>query len=188
MTDYGSISAPGTLRFERLLPGPIELVWSYLTDSDKRGLWLASGEMELRVGGRVEHVFRNSDLTTGDDPPPPKYAGQGTEARVNGVVTACDPPRLLSYTWQGQNPGEDSEVRFELTPHGDQILLVVTHSRLVRRDDMVGAAGGWHTHLGVLEDRLRRREPAKFWATHTQLEREYEQRIPQGQATGKAGE
>jgi uncharacterized protein YndB with AHSA1/START domain len=28
MNDYGVIVGPGTVRFERLLPGPIERVWS----------------------------------------------------------------------------------------------------------------------------------------------------------------
>jgi len=60
---YGVVTEPGTVRFERLLPGPIERVWSYLTESDKRRTWLASGEMELQVGGRVELIWRNSELT-----------------------------------------------------------------------------------------------------------------------------
>ena len=70
MDDYGKVIAPGTVRLERLLPGPIERVWDYLTDSQKRGMWLAAGAMELRVGGRVEHIFRNGALTENDDPPP----------------------------------------------------------------------------------------------------------------------
>lgn len=36
MNDYGMIIEPGTLRIQRLLPGPIERVWAYLTESDKR--------------------------------------------------------------------------------------------------------------------------------------------------------
>jgi uncharacterized protein YndB with AHSA1/START domain len=42
MNDYGVLTAPDTLRIERLLPGPIERVWQYLTDSDKRATWLAA--------------------------------------------------------------------------------------------------------------------------------------------------
>jgi uncharacterized protein YndB with AHSA1/START domain len=183
MSEYGIVTAPGALRFERVLPGPIERVWAYLTESDKRGMWLAAGEMELRVGGRVEHIFRNSELTTADDAPPPKYAEQAGEVRVRGRVTACDPPRLLSYTWEGQ-PGEDSEVRFELTPVGDKVRLVVTHSRLLRRDELVGAAGGWHAHLGILEDRLNDRAPRPFWATHTRLEAEYAKQLPKSGPVG----
>ena len=46
MTGYPEVLSPTEIRFERLLPGPIENVWSYLTDSQKRGEWLASGPME----------------------------------------------------------------------------------------------------------------------------------------------
>jgi len=133
--------------------------------------------MELRVGGRVEHVFRNSELTDNDDPPPPKYARLARESRMHGRITACEPPRLLSYTWDEES-GEASEVRFELTPRADKVLMVVTHRRLATHKTMISVAAGWHAHLGILADRLEGRTPAGFWATHTRLEAEYEQRIP----------
>lgn len=40
-TGYGEKIAEESIRFERLLPGPIERVWAFLTESDKRGQWLA---------------------------------------------------------------------------------------------------------------------------------------------------
>ena len=42
-SQYAKRVSKDAVRFERLLPGPIERVWSYLTDSEKRGKWLASG-------------------------------------------------------------------------------------------------------------------------------------------------
>ena len=57
MTGYPEVISPTEIRFERLLPGPIETVWSYLTESGKRGEWLASGPMELRVGGKVPETL-----------------------------------------------------------------------------------------------------------------------------------
>lgn len=177
MNDYGTVIAPGTVRIERSLPGPIERVWDYLTDSSKRGTWLAAGDMDLRVGGKVELVFRNSELTTDDDPPPAKYAQYAGESRMGGRITACEAPNLLAYTW-GEGGGGESEVRFELTPQADRVHLVVTHSRLPDRDTLLSVAGGWHTHLGILEARLDGREPPGFWRTHTRVESEYAQRIP----------
>lgn len=177
MNDFGVVTAPATIRIERLLPGPIERVWSYLAESDKRGRWLASGEMELQVGGRVEHVFDNSKLTRNDVKPPPKYEKYACESRMNGKITACEPPRLLSYTWGGEI-GEGSEVRFELTPRADKVLLVVTHRRLADHDQMISVAAGWHAHLDIMLDRLENREPGGFWAAHTRLEVEYLRRIP----------
>ena len=177
MSDYGVVTEPGTLRIERTLPGPIERVWKYLTESEARGKWLASGEMELHVGGRVELVFRNGTLTENDDPPPAKYPNGNDETRLEGRITACDPPRLLAYTWP-ESDNEDSEVTFELSSRGDSVLLVVTHRRLGSRDNMIGVAGGWHTHLGILADHLTGRTSPGFWATHMRVEAEYERRIP----------
>ena len=34
--DYGELIEPTTLRIQRLLPGPIERIWAYLTDSELR--------------------------------------------------------------------------------------------------------------------------------------------------------
>jgi uncharacterized protein YndB with AHSA1/START domain len=181
---YGIVVAPGVVRFERVLPGPIERVWSYLTDSKQRSAWLAAGEMELRLGGSVEHVFRNSALTDHDDPPPAKYGERAEESRMHGHILVCDPPHVLAYTW-GEATGEHadaySEVRFELSPAGKDTRLVLTHSKLANRDGMVGVAGGWHSHLGVLADRLAGRTPPGFWRTFAQREAEYEKRIPASQ-------
>ena len=177
MSDHGVIVERGTVQFERLLPGPIERVWSYLTESEKRRTWLAAGEMDLRVGGRVEHVFDNARLSADGDGPPAKYAEHAGESRMHGTITACDPPRLLAYTWNEAGDGE-SEVRFELTSRGAKVLLSLTHRRLAGRDVVVSVSGGWHTHLDILADRLAGQEPSSFWSTHTRLEAEYEERIP----------
>jgi uncharacterized protein YndB with AHSA1/START domain len=63
MSEFGTFTKPGTVRLERLLPGPIERIWAYLTEPDKRAVWLAGGPMELRVGGRVELQFHHADLS-----------------------------------------------------------------------------------------------------------------------------
>jgi uncharacterized protein YndB with AHSA1/START domain len=170
--EFGVVLEARTLRIRRVLPGPIERVWAYLTDSDKRGRWLAAGPMELRVGGSVELTFHNSELTGHDEPAPDKYR-QSEGWSFSGRVTRCEPPRLLSYTW-----GDRSEVTFELSPEGEKVLLVLTHRRLPDRSAMVSVASGWHTHLGVLLDRLEGREPGAFWSTLARLEAEYERRLP----------
>lgn len=179
MNDYGVVTEPTSIRFERLLPGPIERVWNYLTDSEKRGQWFSSGLIEPKVGGKTEHVFNNSKLTKHDDPTPEKYARHGGEVRMYGRVLAYEPPRLLAYTFGSTEDGDaGSEVRFELTPRGDQVLLVLTHTRLASYDALIGVAGGWHTHLDILADRLRDIEPPGFWKTYARMESEYQARIP----------
>jgi len=149
--DYGVVTAPDAVRLECILPGGIERVWSYLTESDKRGSWLASGEMELLVGGDVEHIFRKSGRFEHEDAP--KHWPVPGETRMRGFVIACEAPRLLAYTW-GSHWSRRSEVSFELTPGSDNVLLVLTHRRLANRDEVTSAGRRWHTHLRLLGEQL----------------------------------
>lgn len=174
--DYGVVTGPGTVRLERLLPGPIERVWAYLTESEKRGKWLATGHMDLRVGGRTELLFRHADLSPRPDPTPERYKKLEGGVGFTGRITRCDPPRVLSYTW-AEEWGGDSEVTFELAPRGKDVFMVLTHRRLADRTAMVSVASGWHTHVAILIDVLNGREPPGFWSTHARLEAEYEKRI-----------
>lgn len=178
MENYGVMTAADTLRIERLLPGPLERVWQYLVDSDKRRQWLAAGELEQRSGAPLELVFRNGELSQSDDRAPDKYADIAEEAKLRGEVIDCESPRQLTLSW-GSPSGEASEVRFELEPRGDKVLLVVTHSRLRSRDETLSVSAGWHTHLDILGAKLRGETPPSFWSEHTRLEAEYLQRLAQ---------
>src|SRR5262245_23743474 len=95
---YGVLIEPATLKIERVLPGPIERVWAYLTDSDLRRQWLAAGKMEMKVGAPFEFVWNNDKLT---DPPGRRPEGFAAEHRRQGRITELDPPRKLAYTWEG---------------------------------------------------------------------------------------
>ncbi len=172
---YGEQIEPATIRFERLLPGPIERVWAYLTESDKRGKWLAMGEMEPRVGGSATLNFDNEGLSSKKAPVPDRYKN-GCGPASTHRVTRYEPPHLLGLTWGGGGP-EPSEVIFELKPQGDKVLLVLTHAKLPNRKFAVDVASGWHTHLSVLGERLNGREPDAFWATFTAVNDAYEKRL-----------
>ena len=176
MSHYGERIDDTTVRFERLLPGPIERVWQYLTDGEKRARWLCGGEMELRVGGKVEMHFHNASLSSQPDvDPPEKYRELPEQMSFGGTVTRCEPPRLLAFTWDFED--EPSEVCYELQEAGDRVRLVLTHRKLTSHDEIISASGGWHTHLDILEDVLNGREPQAFWKAHTPLEAEYERRF-----------
>lgn len=177
--DYGVVTATDTVRIERTLPGPIERVWAYLTDPVKRATWLAGGSTDLRPGGAMTLVFHNNTLAAADDVPPPKYEKYGGEITESARVIECEPPRLLSHTW-GEGNGASSEVRFELTPHGDKVQLVVTHRRLPNRGETLAVSGGWHVHLDILAARLEGREPPSIWRSLARVEPEYDRRIPRG--------
>lgn len=176
MNAYATRDAADTLRFERLLPGPVERVWAYLTEPEKRRLWLADGPMDLKAGGAVDLVFRNGELNAGQ-PTPENFAKFAGEIHNPGTVLACEPNRLLRFTWESDGPNE-SEVSFELTPRGKRVLLTVTHTRLAMRSTMLGVAGGWHAHLTLLADLLEERERSALWPLFAQYRAEYEARLP----------
>lgn len=167
---FGQIAVDGAFRIERLLPGPIERVWSYLVDPEKRRKWFGDGPMELRADGQLELRFRFSELTLERTP-----ANEQDACNVVGRVTHCDPPHMLSYTW-GAEP-DASEVTFELLGQGENVLLVITHRRLRDREMMVRVAAGWHTHLGLLSDYIENRRLRPFWATKIRLEQEYRKHV-----------
>ena len=165
----GTSPEQATVRLERMLPGPIERVWAYLTDSEKRKTWLASGVFELRVGGRADLHFDHSNITS-EKPP----EGKGPHDCL-GKITRIEPPHLLSFTFGAAGP--ESEVTFELRPEGQGVLLTITHVRIANRNTMIGVASGWDAHVGILEDRLNGEEPRPFWSNHARLKKEYEARL-----------
>ena len=167
MDAFGKIIAPGALRFERTLPGPIDRVWAYLTESEKRGRWLARGDMELFEGGKVELHFLHTDLSPLPAPVPEKFGHMASGHNFSGKVLRVQPPHLLSFTWEGQ-----SEVTFELSQKDDRVHLVLTHRKL-GGDSMTNTLPGWHTHLDILGDVLDGTAPASFWEQYDRLEKEY---------------
>ena len=173
LRSYGELLGPDTLRFERLLPGPIDRVWAYLTESDNRAQWLAPGQMQSRVGSSVTLRFDQDSLSRETSPAP---KGREEVCTTEHKVTVWDPPRLLGLTWGPAD--EPSEVTFELKPQLDKVLLVLTHRRLVQRKTRLGVAAGWHSHLDILVDRLQGREPQAFWRMFEALTADYEKRLP----------
>lgn len=165
-----------TIRFERRLPGPIDRVWAYLVEGDKRATWLAGGTTEPREGGKVTLVFDHSQLTQYDETPPKTYAEMTGPIETVGEVIRWEPPHLLAYSWTEED-GEPSEVEFRLADDGGDVLLTLTHRRLRTHRLRTGVAAGWHTHLSILGERLRGEEPGPFWERHTAIEAEYERRL-----------
>ncbi|WP_149194581.1 SRPBCC family protein [Luteimonas suaedae] len=176
-TDYGVATAPDTVRIERLLPGPIERVWAYLTESELRRQWLAAGEMEMQVGSTFELVWRNDELT---EPPGRRPAGfDDDEYRMQSRITVLEPPRRLAFTWSEGEAGMNvGDVSFELQPKGDKVLLTLTHRGLVERTNKLMVGAGWHTHLDVLAARAKGETPEPFWDRWSRLREEYDRRMP----------
>ena len=166
----GVLIEPATLKIQRLLPGPIERIWAYLTESELRRKWLAAGVMEVKVGAQFELVWRNDELT---DPPGQRPPGFSAERRMQSRITELDPPRKLAITWEGSG-----DVSFELEPNGDEVMLTLIHRRLPDRATLHGVGAGWHAHLDVLVARATGKEPTPFWDGLSRLRKEYDRRIP----------
>ena len=169
----GTFTNRAEVRFVRTLPGPIERIWDYLTDPEKRSRWFAGGPMELRKGGKLTLKFRHKDLAPDETPPEDHKKHHDPGHSMDGIITRCEPPRVLAFTFG--NTG-DCEAIFELTPQGADVLLVVTHR--ARGEDipyMADFGAGWHTHLALLIAILEGAPRPPFWPVHTRLRAEYEE-------------
>lgn len=156
-------TAPDAVRIERLLPGPIERVWAFLVDPEKRRLWLADGAFELRPGGKADLQFRHRNLSPDADVPE-RFRDMHENGHTNhGTVIACDPPYRLAWTW-GHTADDRSEVDITLRAEGDAVRLQLSHRRLAD-DALLSVSGGWHTHLDMLRARLADQPAGDFWAT-----------------------
>ena len=169
-TAYGVLTEPNTLKIERLLPGPIERIWGYLTDSDLRKQWLAAGRMEGQAGAPLELVWRNDEL---NDPPSQRPVGFPEEQRMQCLIKEFDPPRRLVITWSGSG-----DVSFELEPKGKEVLLTVIHRRMPDRAALLMFGAGWHMHLDILVARATGKTPDPFWDGWRRLQSDYHRLMP----------
>lgn len=127
------------LRFARVLPHPPEKIWRALTEESHLAAWFPTTiEGELRAGAPLRFRFRDSEL-------PP----------TSGEMIACEPPRVLEFTWGFSDDDQDQpeQTRFELMPDGDgcRLTFMTTYDQVGKsaRD-----AAGWHVCFDLLEEHL----------------------------------
>lgn len=164
---FGALAPDKSLRVRRRLPGPIERVWAYLTDSGLRRQWLASGEMPLQAGASFELVWRNDELSSS---PAERPEGFAAESRATCQFIEVDPPRRMRYIWPGVG-----EVTMELENAGGDVLLTVTHRQLVGERLILNVCAGWHAHLALLIARMEGSPAPSLWATWKQVRAKYEE-------------
>ena len=171
----GRVIDARTLRMERTLDAPIDKVWSFLVDPDRRARWLAGGSRPAQAGDTIDLRFHNEALT--DEKTPPRFQPYAGVVLMQSRIVKMEAPRLLVMTWQegGTHP---SQVSFELSARGDRTHLTLVHTKLPRRDDMLDVAGGWHAHLDLLEDMLAERPPRPFWSNFGARRDAYDRLIP----------
>lgn len=157
------------LRFVRHLSHAPEEVWRALTEESHLAAWFPTTiEGELRAGAPLTFRFR------GEEAPP-----------TTGAMVACEPPRLLEFTWgfSEEDEAQPERSRFELEPDGAGCTLTFTTTY-----DQVGKsardAAGWH----VCFDRLSRElagepQPAATEDPWTPLNARYAERFGPDAAT-----
>ncbi len=171
----GVLLDASTIRFERLLPGPIERIWAYLTESEKRKQWFAAGDYELKQGGKANLFFHHKNISRPGTTPPEAFRKMHEEGHNwHGEILEVNAPRLLRMTF-----GEHSEVMYELTEQANgEVLLTLTHSKLTA-NDLRNVSPGWHAHLAVLADRLNNRNEVDFWALWQERREHYAKKFSQ---------
>jgi uncharacterized protein YndB with AHSA1/START domain len=138
-----------SIRVERLLPGPLERAWAFLTEADKLALWFAEADGDLGPERRVGLRFRAETV------------GRPQDVLSTYVVTRWEPNRALAVEWLGPDDdgaGGGSQVLFELEPRGDRVLLAISHTRLPEAE-LADVGGGWTAHTAVLSARLEGSSP-----------------------------
>lgn len=166
-TDFGTYTRPDTVVFQRWLPGPVERIWSYLVDEDKRALWLASGPMVPEPGAEFELVWRNDNLGRPGD----RHEGAEEVSRLPSRVIAAEPPHRLVFAWGS------GEVSFDLQPKGDRVLLTLTHTGLNDRTTRTDVGSGWHTHLDIFVAVASDQPHKSFWSEWRRLRAEYDRML-----------
>jgi uncharacterized protein YndB with AHSA1/START domain len=124
-----------TLILVRELRHPPAKVWKALTEPAQLREWAPfDADRDLGVVGAVK-------LST---------VGTPTPHVSDSTVKRADPPKLLEYSWGG------NDVRWELEPLGDGTRLTLWHN--IDRGYVSMGAAGWHICFDVL-DRLLAGEP-----------------------------
>jgi uncharacterized protein YndB with AHSA1/START domain len=104
---------------EKVLPYPAERIWQMLTASELIAKWLMPNDFAPVVGHRFN--FRTRPIGTFD-------------GVVECEVLACEPPKLLRYSWRGGSDADpaqgsrlDTEVTWTLTPVEGGTHVRMTH-------------------------------------------------------------
>jgi uncharacterized protein YndB with AHSA1/START domain len=143
----------GTVKFERRLSHPREIVWKAITDQKEIFRWLPDykGTFEGNKGGEIDLVNTVSG------------------SHVTGDILIWEPQRVFEHEWhispnQMFPHGElESIIRWELKQERDSdTLLIVTHRRLTK-STALSLAPGWHAYLDRLEAILNNQVPPD-WA------------------------
>lgn len=161
---YDTIENRPTLRFERRLSHPVEVVWRAITESDELERWFPSRVEvdDLRTGAEMTFRFEHMPL-------------EGMPSTITGRVTEFDPPRVFAFYWGGDH------LRFECEPAGADACTLRLTVLLDQRDKAARDSAGWHVCLDRLEAVLAGGGEASDGGDWRGLYEEYQRRgVPAG--------
>jgi uncharacterized protein YndB with AHSA1/START domain len=178
MSRDGSLLDLHTVEFKRLLPGPIELAWDYLTKPELVKTWFADVTLEPRVGGSVRIKFGKDACGTGG---------------IKGTIREYRRPHVIAFTWNQLRPqadgsvksSDEGEVRFELQEKGEKVLLTLLHSRLPT-SELSPHSAGWHAYLDNLDSVISGRGSIDFMRVFQELHPQYQEQVAAMQRSGAA--
>ncbi|MGV6820807.1 MAG: hypothetical protein ACWA5T_09975 [Parvularcula sp.] len=171
MNKYGEILEDGTLYFVRELPGDLSQAWSWIAEGQKRAAWLCGGDDVRRTGETIKFVFSHKDLTPHEEVIPEKYKDMDDGISFDVDVTACEPPHRLVIWWP--SPEGNNEIEFRLKEIDGKVILELFQRGEIPVEHFLGSCAGWHTHLGLMVDKMGGVSPQPFWTTHEALYLEY---------------
>lgn len=169
--ELGRMTAPDTFVLERRLKAPIERVWAYFVDGEKRARWFTGGDTLSAHGQAFSFLFAHKNITT--ETPPERWAQmKDGEFSMAGRVLAFDPPHQLTITFGEENI---SEVSFAFRAIGDETVLTLTHTKIATDASARNYAGGWTAHVETLAGVLDGKPTNRFWADVVAAHAAYEQ-------------
>ncbi|MEZ6022605.1 MAG: SRPBCC family protein [Hyphomonadaceae bacterium] len=178
MIEHTEILSGDSIRIERVLAAPPQRIWDYIVDPEKRARWFCGGDAMRDTGQRFAFAFNHTRITPEPEPNAPPREPGAPDFVSYGEVLEFMPPRLLKFMWE-QKANARSEVMFELTPEGDGTRVVITHTRLPSRGDVLSVGGGWNAHLDMLADELAARTHGPFWSQYAAYKATLEPKLPQ---------
>ena len=134
MSEFGELTRSKgyvTATMDRHVGDQADTVWSMLAEESNRVKWLAPGSLDLKPGGSAKLDFKDSYVL------------------VDSTITACEPSKLLEFSWSG---AEDPlrPIRFELEEHlgGCKITLAVS---IPENEVVARSCAGWEAHLTMMQ-------------------------------------
>lgn len=141
-----------TLRLQRTLPAPRDVVWAALTDPDEIREWW--GPKNYRAG-TVDFVASVGGGYRIEMQPP-----EGDVFFLSGTFREVEPPARLAYTfvWEPPDPDDrETTATLVLEDQGEQTGVAFTQEPFATEARRALHAEGWTDSLERLEERLRRR-------------------------------